>query len=84
MEALEDALRSCTEYSDDLINVVLPLVKFCLQNSVVHYRGKWFKSEDGVSTGGPESGSIANIYVKWMVDKKNLFTPPSLPRTKWH
>ena len=70
MEALEDALRSCTEYSDDLINVVLPLVKFCLQNSVVHYRGKWFKSEDGVPTGGPESGSIANIYVKWMLDKR--------------
>ena len=82
MEALEDALRSCTEYSDDLINVVLPLVKFCLQNSVVHYRGNWFKSEDGVPIGGPESGSIANIYVKWMLDKRLLIHPAIAPKNK--
>ena len=82
MEAIENALRVCTEYSEELINVILQLVKFCLENSVVHYRGNWFKSEDGVPTGGPESGSIANIYVKWMLDTRLLVHPTLAPKNK--
>ena len=74
----------CTGYAEELINVILQLVRFCLENSVVHYRGKWFKSENGVPTGGPESGSIANIdiYVKWMLDKRLLIHPANAPKTK--
>jgi len=77
VEALKDALESCTSYPEDVAQVVLDLTRFCLENSVVHYRGSWFRSKDGVPTGGPESGSIANIYVKWMLDKR-LLTHPSI------
>ena len=49
---------------------------------MLHYRGQWFRSEDGVPTGGPESGSIANIYVKWMLDKKLLPHPTIAPKDK--
>ena len=75
MVAIEDALRTCTEYTEELIQTVLDLTMFCLQNSVVHHRGSWYRSMDGVPTGGPESGSAANIYVKWFLDKKLLVDP---------
>ena len=79
MEALKDALTTCTDYPEEVIATLLDLIKFCLENSVVHYRGRWFKSLDGVPTGGPESGSIANIFVKWMLDKR-LLQDPSITR----
>ena len=43
------------------------------------YQNPCFKSLDGVPTGGPESGSIANIFVKWMLDKR-LLQDPSITR----
>ena len=82
MEALQDALQTCTDYTHELNQAILRLVDFCLRNSVLHYRGQWFRSEDGVPTGGPESGSIANIYVKWMLDKKLLPHPTIAPKDK--
>ena len=75
LEAIEDALRDYTLYPEETILGILRLVQFCLSNSVVHYRGGWFRSDDGVPTGGPESGSIANIYVKWILDKVLLVNP---------
>ena len=75
LEAIEEALRDYTLYPEETILGILRLVQFCLSNSVVHYRGGWFRSDDGVPTGGPESGSIANIYVKWILDKVLRVTP---------
>ena len=75
MEALKDALQSCTNFTDPVIDTILDICNFCMHNSVVHFRGRWFRSESGVPTGGPESGSIANIYVRWMLDKHILTDP---------
>ena len=72
--AVEDALSTCTDYPEQVISTILQ------ENSVVHYRGRWFRSQDGVPTGGPESGSIANIYVKWMLDKQLLTHPNIAPK----
>ena len=36
---------------------------------------EWYKSKDGVPTGGPESSSIANIYVKYVLDEEILPDP---------
>ena len=80
--AVEDALRTSTDYPDEVIRTVLDLTKFCLENSVVHFRGRWFQSKDGVPTGGPESGAVANIFVKWMLDKKLLIHPSIAPKNK--
>ena len=41
----------------------------------MHYRGEWLKPIEGLATGGSESGSIANIYVKWVLDRKILVHP---------
>jgi hypothetical protein len=82
LQAVEDALSTRTDYPNEVIVTILELTKFCLENSVIHYRGRWFRSKDGVPTGGPESGSIANIYVKWMLDKKLLIHPSIAPKNR--
>ena len=75
--ALEDALRTCSELGEEEIQAVLDLTKICLENSTIHYRGKWFLSLDGVPTGGNESKNLANIFVRWMIDKV-LFKIPEI------
>ena len=44
-------------------------MRYCIENSVVHYREQWFKLLHGIPTGGPESGSIANIVVFFVLEK---------------
>ena len=42
---------------------------------MIHYRGTWYCSTLGIPTGGPESGSIANIVVFFVMEKKLLIHP---------
>ena len=75
LEALEDALRLATSFSKQQIDMILCLAKTCIENSVIHYRGKWYCSVLGLPTGGPESGSLANIFVYFIFQKKLLSHP---------
>ena len=75
IEAVEHALRKCSEYTDNQIAMLLELTKYGLDNSVVHYRGSWYKSKEGAPTGGPEVPAIANIHVKYVLDEKILVDP---------
>ena len=68
MVALRHALNKSSTYTPDEIEMLLTLVEFCLGNSIVHFRGQWYRSNDGAPTGNTDSGSIANIYVKWILD----------------
>ena len=54
---------------------VKSIVQFSINNSVVQYRGGWYTSKKGIPTGGPDSGSIANIFVKWLLETKLLKAP---------
>ena len=74
-EAIRHALISCTQYSTDHINMIVELVNFSINNAVIHYRGGWYSHKEGIPTGGSDSGSIANIYVKWCLDQKILANP---------
>ena len=78
MEALKDALCKCSSYNDEQIDMLLVLTRYCLENSVVQYRGDWYKSKEGAPTGGPEVPAIANIHVKFVLDEKIL---SSIPRS---
>ena len=66
--ALREALEYCSDYSASFIDLIIVLSDFCLRNSIIEYRDQWYRSEEGVPTGGTESGPIANIYVKWGLD----------------
>ena len=59
--------------------MILEVTQFCIENLVVHYKGKWYLSLKGIPTGGPESGSIANIFTKWILDEKLLNSPSVSP-----
>ena len=75
VEALTDALISVTAFSNEEVNMIVELAQYCIKHSVVHYRGKWFKLLHGIPTGGPESGSIANIVVYFVIEKILLVNP---------
>ena len=53
--------------------MIIALAELCIKNSVVCYRGKWYRTKVGLPTGGPESGSIANIVVYFVLE--NILLP---------
>ena len=55
--------------------MIIEMAKFCIENSVVYYRGKWFRALLGLPTGGPESGGIANLVVYFVLEKILLVNP---------
>ena len=73
--AVGHALETSSNYLPQERAMIIDLVKLCLENSVVHYRNEWYLSLDGLPTGGSESSSIANIYVKWGLDEVILKHP---------
>ena len=75
LEALHDALSTVTKYPPEEIDMILELARICMENSVVHYRGSWYAVLVGIPTGGPESGSIANIVVFYVLEKVLLVHP---------
>ena len=68
LKALKHALEVATAYSSDHIAMILNLAEMCIKNSVICYRGLWYKTILGIPTGGPESGSIANIVVYFVLE----------------
>ena len=73
--AVRDALNKNSEYNDKEKDAIISVLSYTLKNSVVHYRGEWFQSAEGAPTGNPEVPSVANIFVKYVVDQKILPHP---------
>ena len=48
---IEDALQMATHLSKEQIEMILSLVKICIENAVVHYQGTWYCSVLGLLTG---------------------------------
>ena len=82
MDALEDALKTITAFTDEQVKMTVEMANFCIKNSVIHYRGHWYRSRVGIPTGGPESGSIANIVVFYVLEKILLVNPKISPLNK--
>ena len=62
--------------------MIVELIRICIENSVVHYRGSWYLSILGLPTGGPESGSCANLVVFYVLEKILLVHPSIAPHNK--
>ena len=73
LQALIHALVFATDYSSEQIDMIVELAELCIKNSVVCYRGSWYRTIVGIPTGGPESGSIANIVVYFVLE--NILLP---------
>ena len=61
LEAVESALTSNSNYTSTEIKAIIMLLNYTLRNSVVHYRGAWYLSNEGAPTGNPEVPPVANI-----------------------
>lgn len=70
--AVESALGIITDFSTERTKFLIDIIKFNINNAVTHYRGDWFKSIKGISTGASDSVCLANIYMKWVLI--NFFT----------
>ena len=49
LTALSHALDKSSQHSDDLKLMIIEFTKFCIENSVAHYKGKWYLSLKGIS-----------------------------------
>ena len=68
-EAVAAALDIVTNFSPARKKFIIELVKFSVENGVVHYRDHWFESILGIPTGASDSVCLANIYLKWVLMK---------------
>ena len=50
IRALRDALNTATSYSEDQIEMVIEMAKLCINNSVICYRGVWYRTILGIPT----------------------------------
>ena len=75
LRAIKDALDTVTDFLEEYKEMIVHLSKLCIEHSVIHYRGMWYCSKEGIPTGGPESGSIANLVVYFVLEKVLLPHP---------
>ena len=50
-------------------DVIKSSVELCIDNAYLFYRDEWFQSLIGIPTGGPESSSLANITLRYLILK---------------
>ena len=72
MESVVDALTEDTTLDSHIRSGIAPCIKFCLDNSVLGYKGSYYKANKGVPTGGSISRPLADTFMFWL--KKNLKT----------
>ena len=65
--AIEHALDSL-KVEPSQRDFIIQIVKFSINHAFIQFRGNWYSSENGIPTGGPDSGCIANIFVKWFFE----------------
>ena len=82
LKALTHALVFATGYTSEQIDMIVDLAEICIKNSVVCYRGSWYRILVGIPTGGPESGSIANIVVYFVLENILLPNPKVMALNK--
>ena len=70
--AIESALKKLSNYTETIVSRIVELTKYWLKSSVLKFKETWYKSIEGVSTGGPESSQVANILVKYVINEKIL------------
>ena len=75
LQAIIHALVFSTDYSSEQIDMIIELTELCIRNSVICYRGSWYRTTVGIPTGGPESGSIANLVVYFVLETILLPNP---------
>ena len=65
--AIEDAMIKCSTFSDNGKTIIKNLVIFCLKNTFIQFKNKFYKQAKGIVTGENNSVSIANIALHYII-----------------
>ena len=65
--ALKDCLKSCTNWSDTVINTILELIIYTLENQQIRWNSNYWILNQGIPTGGKHSVPLANIFLTYIL-----------------
>ena len=65
--AVEDALETCSGFSEEGREILMALIQFCLENTFVQFGDKFYRQQKGIVTGENNSVSLANISMHFII-----------------
>ena len=60
-DGVRQALQLCSDYSQNVIDILVNLTMFCLENVIVRHGDRFYNQVEGIITGDNHSVSVANI-----------------------
>ena len=66
-DSLTDALNLEVKFNDQAKTIIVKLVMFCLNNTIIQYEEKFYKQSSGIVTGDNHSVSIASIAMHYVI-----------------
>ena len=74
--AIQAAMDNCRpDWSPELKEWIISLIKFSLKASIAKYKDKWWKQKNGIPTGGSLCVQLANITVFYVMNQKVYSNP---------
>ena len=64
---VEEALKLCSNFTPTVINTLVNLTMYCLNNVVVQNENKFFNQPEGIITGDNDSVSLANLALHFIL-----------------
>ena len=66
-EGVDRALRTCSDYSPTIREILVKITMFCLENVVIQNDTRFYHQTKGIITGDNNSVSIANITLHYLL-----------------
>ena len=65
--ALEHRFKKCTTWSHDVINSLIEVILYTLENQQIYWGSKYYTLNQGIPTGGKHSVPLANIFLSYIL-----------------
>ena len=66
-QAILDACNTSSDLTDPEIQGFVYFAHYLIKNSVTHYRGSWYRTLEGIPTGGSGSRPIADCFMSFVL-----------------
>ena len=64
---LVKCFKTCTDWNDNIIDTLLELIFYTLQNQQITWNGQYFIFTQGIVTGGKHSVPLSNIFLSFLI-----------------
>ena len=68
-KALNEALLSCSDFTEQNQRTLVELCMYYLRNALIQFQGKYYKQDKGIPTGENNSVSLANISLHYVIQR---------------